>query len=308
MSERCAVLNYGSALAGPLNRLLCWTSPKKGLDGVPDESESRVAAICMQKDEGELIRSWILHHANVFGAENIFVLDNVSEDVMTLAVLDWAERCGVNVIRRVEDFERKGIEVSNLIDSLRDQYEWFVPLDSDEFIGVYSDGKLSMERQAILSELQALQPDKIVRMGHYIWAIPGSSLGYYTEARKVIVPSSQKVQLDLGFHLFSWDASSFGNTVDDGLFQPANLCYVHLHNRPYEKALASARKKLARRVKSFSPEDLESYSGAGKHLVRYFFMTPEEYDESFPAGTVNVERCFFDAGLVQPFSPVDTSA
>lgn len=269
------------------------------------QDKLQAAAICMQKDEGGLLRAWIIHHSNVFGAENVFILDNVSADRQTLAILDWAERCGVNVIRGVEQFERKGIEVTNLIDSLRGRYDWFVPLDADEFIGIYRNGKLCMERCAILSELRMLWSDKIVRMLHYIWSIPGSPLGYYTEARKVIVPSALQVRLDVGFHLFSWDPASYGNTVSDDLFQASNIAYAHMHNKPYEKLLEAARSKLSSRVTSFNKEDLETYSGAGKHLIRYFFMTKDEYESSFPLGTIDLERCFFEAGLGIPFSCVD---
>lgn len=268
-------------------------------------SKLRVAAICMQKNEGGLIRSWITHHANTFGAENVFVLDNVSMDAQTLAILDWAERCGVNIIWGIEEFARKGIEVNALIDSLRGKYDWFIPLDADEFVGVYRNNRLCMQRHAIMSELQMLCPDKLVRMSNYVWSIPGSPLGYYTEARKVIVPSALHVRLDLGFHLFSWEPGSYGNTVNDDLFQNSNLSYTHLHNKPYDRLLDSARSKLTGRVKSFDLKDLKEYSGDGRHVIRYFFMTKDEYENSFPLGTIDLERCFFDAGLCLPFSPAD---
>lgn len=262
----------------------------------------KAAAICMQKNEGRLIQSWILHHSNLFGAENLYVFDNVSEDDHTKLVLSWASDCGVNVIYGVKDFETKGVQVRNKINSLRHQYDWFFPLDADEFLGIYRNGKFSLKRELLFSELEMMRDDKIIRMSNYIWSIPLSPMGYYTEARKVVIPKSVDVALDIGFHLFSWDRDSYGNTVSDDFFQPSNIAYAHMHNKPYDKLIKSARAKLSGRVNSFERRDLEKYSGAGRHLVQYFMMNEEQYNSRFPKGEIHLSKCFLDAGLVAPFS------
>ena len=262
----------------------------------------RVAAICMQKNESSLIETWVLHHANLFGAENVFVLDNQSDDLETCRVLKWAESCGVNVLYDFENFEFKGREVRSLINKHRAEYDWFVPLDADEFLGVFRNGSFAMRRSVVLSEFEMMRRDKIIRMSKYVWCIPRSPLGYFTEARKVIIPQPVDVPLDIGFHLYSWDEGSTGNTVADDLFQQSHLAYAHFHNKPYHKVIASAKLKLAARVPSFSAEDLNKYTGAGRHLIQYFNKTEDEYNKSFPSGTVNLTKAFFEAGLVAPFS------
>jgi len=258
--------------------------------------------MCMQKNEGALIRTWILHHAQVFGAENVFILDNISTDKLTCDVLRWASSCGVNVIYGLENFEYKGREITKLINSQRERYEWFFPLDADEFVGVYRNGNFSMDRSIIHGELHMMDPNMIIRMSNYVWSIPKSPMGYYTEARKVIIPRAIDVPLDIGFHLYSWDPESVGNTVSDDLFQQSSIAYAHIHNKPYDKLIASAKLKLASRVKSFEVKDLKSYSGAGRHLIQYFLKNEDEYNSSFPTGTINLTQSFFDAGLTAPFS------
>ncbi|MCZ0964445.1 glycosyltransferase family 2 protein [Paracoccus benzoatiresistens] len=262
----------------------------------------KACAICMQKNEGRLLQAWTLHHSNIFDAENVYILDNQSDDHNTKSVLEWAESCGVNVLRGFDNFEFKGIEVSNLIQKINGQYDWFLPLDADEFVGVYKSGLFSMDRQDILHELRFSDPSKIIRMSNYVWSIPNSLMGYYTEARKTVIPRDLNIRLDIGFHLYSWDPACPGDTVASELFQKSSLCFAHIHNKPYDELIRSAKLKLEKRVASFDRETLVNYKGAGNHLIKYFLMTRDEYESSFPQGKIPLGKAFFDAGLSLPFS------
>jgi hypothetical protein len=68
---------------------------------------ARVACTVMQKNEGTLLRPFLRYHAALFGAENIYVVDNGSTDLAVIGELAAAEREGVCIDRThgtIEDY------------------------------------------------------------------------------------------------------------------------------------------------------------------------------------------------------------
>ena len=49
---------------------------------------ARVACVMMQKNEGELLRSWIEYYSHLFGRHNLFIYDNDSNDHLTVSILN----------------------------------------------------------------------------------------------------------------------------------------------------------------------------------------------------------------------------
>ena len=72
--------------------------------------------VCVQKNEKNLLRTWVTHHANIFGHKSLIIIDDQSDDPLTLGILEQAVEQGVNVIRSSKSaFEDKGILISNII-------------------------------------------------------------------------------------------------------------------------------------------------------------------------------------------------
>lgn len=72
----------------------------------------KVAVLMMQKDEYRLLEPWILHHAELFGLENLYVYDNGSTDERCLSVLKKYSEKGMSVVydrRTFEDFNTRHI-------------------------------------------------------------------------------------------------------------------------------------------------------------------------------------------------------
>lgn len=255
----------------------------------------------MQKNEGPLLFSWLTYHISLFGAESIYLFDNMSSDFLTIECLDWAEAQGATIIRNCAEFEKKGVLVTDAIKQLAGKYDWFFPLDADEFITKKNGNLVSGKPEDIFEEINRMDKTKLVRIPHYFWNIPYSSDGYYTPAKKVMVPSGFNVKLDIGFHLFSWEKSKFGDTIDSALLQPTELCYLHFHNKPFPRVLDAARMKLAARLKGFTRNELNEYKGAGNHLCKYFLMSEVDYMEGFTKKEVTLNEAFASHGLSVPF-------
>jgi hypothetical protein len=93
----------------------------------------------MQKNEGTLLRPFLRYHAALFGAENIYVVDNGSTDLAVIGELAAAEREGVCIDRThgtIEDYLAKGNIIGDLVKRLDqdEKYDFYILLDCDEFV------------------------------------------------------------------------------------------------------------------------------------------------------------------------------
>ena len=62
----------------------------------------------MQKNEADLLRPWVAYHAYLFGAENLYIFDNGSDDPDVIQQLEYVEGQGVTVDRsHPKEYERK---------------------------------------------------------------------------------------------------------------------------------------------------------------------------------------------------------
>lgn len=99
---------------------------------LPEGELPTVAAITMARDEGTMIRHWVDHYAGQLGAENVFVIDDHSQDGST-------DDLRATVLRfpylRKYGFEpsRMGT-VTNFANSLLFSYDAVLFCDADEFV------------------------------------------------------------------------------------------------------------------------------------------------------------------------------
>lgn len=244
----------------------------------------KVGAITMQRDEADLLQAWVSYYSHLLGAENLTILNNGASDERTQRALQCAARAGVRIIP-VEGgsyFARKGELISSYI---REQagYDWIIPADVDEFAGSMVHGKFSTARADLFGQLHAADESgrKLVRVNSAIWNIPHSTRGYAQPMKKIIAKPSAGVELDLGFHLYSWNTMS--DMVDPATLYQSQVCYLHFHNRPLAELQERARLKLKDRMPDFRPERLRSYDGIGVHLAPYLLYSETDYLASLPS-------------------------
>lgn len=265
----------------------------------------RVAILCMQKNEGELLNVWIEYHALLFGYDSLFLIDNGSTDSVTLGILKLAIEKGATVINASsqEDFEKKGVLISKIISENQSNFDWFIPLDCDELMGIIDEkNNFISEKNSLMEELFRLgQIGKpLGKVTKYLWNIPHTSLAYYGEIKKVILNRYSDVVLDTGFHLYDYQTGKY--TVNEKLFEESKIGYIHFHNKDYVRLIASSREKLKLRVSDFKRNTIIKHKGKGEHLVKNFLMTPDEYQKSFPQGTFSLIPLFEKLGMPIPFS------
>lgn len=266
--------------------------------------------VTMQKDEGDLLKTWVEYHAKLFGYRGIHIVDNGSTDPTTLAHLGWAEGEGAKVYVRPKptDFERKGIIVSEILNEHCAGYDVCFPLDSDEYVAGYEGRKPTSADAVIERELRAfLDSGKpLMRLRTCLWNVPGTTSGYFSPHYKVGTRPEYKVTLDLGLHLF--DHAKGKDTVDPDLLHRPGLGLMHFHNRSFEEVRRRARAKLRYRLKDFEPETLKAYRGAGGHLIKYFQMEEADYYRQFDKLEADMGDAFGRFGLAVPFSDCERPA
>lgn len=259
----------------------------------------RVAILVFQRNEGALLKQWFDYHSTIVPPHDIYVFDNLSDDTSTISNMDHIEKNKGNVLRGWEDFEKKGAVLSQFMRRSKHLYDWFVPLDCDEFLTTLRNGQLEASPAAILERL-ATAERPLLRVDQYILNVPHTSLGYRYSAKKLIVRSGTDVELDKGYHRYDWHNNK--DTVEPSLVEKTDICYLHFHNKPFPDLIRSAQAKMRRRVPDFTRRTLERYTGEGQHLIKYFFMSPVEYLESLERGTIDMSPAFERAGVSVPFT------
>ncbi|GEP07376.1 glycosyltransferase family 2 protein [Methylobacterium oxalidis] len=267
----------------------------------------RVALITMQKNEDRLLDCWIKYHGDIFGRDNLFIFDNGSTSEEVKETLRTAACSGTNVSYAYPqpiDFERKGEIVAGCMQELRHRYDFFVPLDVDEFLDLETDMPFTADASSLMSEFERLKTKarRYFRIEKCYNNIPHSCYVKKGVTKKLIVGSGEQFKLDNGFHLYDWLSGM--DTVPGGVVEKCNFVHVHFHSRDFEGLLESAREKLKLRVPNFRGFTLANYTGHGLHVAPYFGMSPQEYSQRDSLdGAVDISQAWKMKGLGDvPFS------
>jgi hypothetical protein len=233
----------------------------------------------MQQDETQLLEPWLLYHGDLFGFENLVVLDHGSNEPEVIAVMDRFSQAGVTVEhlpREPREYARRAEHVARVIRALdaTTDYDFVLPLDCDEFLTVFDNGSLSACPVVIHAAFNSLIGEKraidVELLCDNVFDRPGWFAA--NDVGKRFLPAGGLLDIDVGFH-------NLRSRLADGK-REAPFCYLHFHNKPLPVLLAHARRKLEMRVDHRDTDALVNYRGDGMHLVKYFFMTQEEYAAS----------------------------
>jgi hypothetical protein len=236
----------------------------------------RIACLMMLRDEFLLLKPWLLYHAYLFGLENLYVYDNGSRDESVLAILRSFAAAGVNVDfshPTMADFSKKGEIIGNRIKEFKNagSYDMALALDCDEFVALAGAAGPCISRTEILAEIERIHAaGAICQTARCFYNVPGY-LDQFWLARhwKCIVPVQTFRGIDHGFHrAVIAKGEDYGATW---------LTHFHLHHKPFDHLIDGVKKKLEGLVDISDIAALNAYRGEGLHLVKYLFMTREQY-------------------------------
>ena len=254
---------------------------------------SSVACIMMQKNEDLLIELWLLHHAELFGFENLYVYDNGSTSSHVVGVLRRYEVIGVKVFwdrSTPRDFDLKGWIIGDLIKELEieKKYDFYFPLDCDEFVALAEEGGFTASRNKVLAFLRSRKGcSRVLRVSHCLMNVAGSlDVFGIVGHQKSIVPAGHFRSIDHGFHEAELESGkAFYNTP---------IVHIHMHNKPFAILLEHAKDKLRPYVDVDDQDALRDFNGVGAHLKKYFF----DYEVAYKSSLDWAPRVRFE-GLLQ---------
>lgn len=110
----------------------------------------KVIICTMVKNEDDIVEDWILYHGNIFGYENLIIIDNISTDA-TYDICQKYVSKGITLIRE-EQYTMKGTYMTHYM--RHTNCDIFFPLDIDEFIVNYNKDTNSIETTSIITELK----------------------------------------------------------------------------------------------------------------------------------------------------------
>lgn len=240
-----------------------------------------VKVVMMQKDEGDRLAKWLAHYSDLFGYDNLTILDNGSTDERTIALLNDAERRGVSLrwdLTALHDFQRKGGHIANIIrwwDSVY-EYDFALPVDCDELLAVFTPYGLSYEKGAIHAAFDALKGQQCAfRIATSLFNVPERA-GWYAPVRS--------------FHKGFVAAKTIAG-CDDGQHEPRShvqdeivntlFTYVHDHYRSYEQWRQLLKIKVQGLVDPDDEDALREYlntpNAESAHAAAGLLVSREEY-------------------------------
>lgn len=249
----------------------------------------------MQKDEEDLFPAFIKYYGEAFGYNHIHVIDNGSSSAMN-GTLNHAQSLGVHVNRDFntpQDFERKGAILGDVINANQDNYDVFLPLDCDEFIGLKNpDGTYSCHVDDLRAFFASLAPgayrtterirNNLSDLEHFFT---------YRGKAKIFLVKASVAGLDVGLH-----GCKQPNTVSD-----SPLCHFELHNKPFDVLQQHARNKMELRVDVDDMDALNQYSGKGIHLIRFLRKNAKAHYFA----SLEKQTWFHTLALQQAFAKID---
>lgn len=235
----------------------------------------------MVKDEVDIIREWIIFHGELFGYENIYIIDNYSSDGTYEIIEEYKDK--IHIFRE-KNYLQKGILMKKLIDIFCDTNDIAFPIDIDEFIVYYDNDKVFVDKKIINDYINNL-PDMYVYKANYISSVISDNTDYgYDNAI---------LQCKYGFYdNYGENAKTFfklknyngdidhGNHIQTKNYHLTKICLVHYHLRN----LNQIKKKIYNNVIGLGyPNDLNKLKKiiqnnnncAGNHHVNNYICILE---------------------------------
>jgi hypothetical protein len=201
----------------------------------------------MVKGEVDIVEDWVIYHGEIFGYNNIYVIDNYSLDGTFEKLIELKNEKNIHVCR-LKDYKKKGLYMTNFIKQICSN-EIAFPIDIDEFIVYYNKNTntINCDKDLILNYINRLIKAPVYKM-NYIFSKILNDNGYGRAA----VESTNGVYIDYGANAKSFFHSVlFKGVIDHGNHYSVpnyiltDLCLIHFHERNLEQM----KKKIYNNVK-----------------------------------------------------------
>jgi hypothetical protein len=208
--------------------------------------------ILITKNEKSLIKPWIKYHGNIFGYDNLHIIDD-SDDADILNYYDSLNNLGIHFYQENNNLNTVEYRFNEIMKSLKDKCDFIIKLDTDEFIGAYNQAEdtISVDQSDIYDILDSLDTSNGLKYksSYTIISIPNNlqdniincttfKKPCYTEY-KTFFNSKTFLYCDLGSH----NGQVIGPYSSEE-FNKTNLAIIHYHFCDYETYLHNCKKAI----------------------------------------------------------------
>lgn len=197
-----------------------------------------------------MLRSWVLHHGDLLGFENIHVIDN-SDDVRAVEYLRRSvSKYGMSVNFSTAGMMQLSDEMTKAALGMRSQCEFIFKLDTDEFLAVHNEtDKSTMVDPHAFEEVMTSLPPHVEKFGIPFCQLmarqktcddPALATNHHAVTTggppKHFYNSKMLTSIDLGSHV--------GATSTASKILSSPLLILHMHMQCYEVYIRNLKKAL----------------------------------------------------------------
>lgn len=219
------------------------------------EDVPTACVIIITRNEWPLIRSSVLHHGDLFGFENVHVIDNSDDPIVIDYLEKAASKYDVSVTFSTVGLGDLGDEITTAMLSKRHLCDFFFKLDTDEFLAVHDEATKSVlvDKSTFLRSLQKLPVDgqkyeisqRMEVMVQDTCEDPTLATNFYPLDRsghmsKFFFLSKSLLMIDLGSHNGRIDPA-----INQTYAHPSDIMILHFHNKCHDTYIRNMKEALA---------------------------------------------------------------
>lgn len=116
--------------------------------------ELTIKCFCQARNEVDIIEDWILYHGYLFGMDNVYVLDDGSDDGTEKVLEKYQGRAKIVWLDKPHrGLREKSENLGRIMEKERRKADVLIPLDADEFIALPGSCDRTRIRKSIANEL-----------------------------------------------------------------------------------------------------------------------------------------------------------
>ena len=259
-----------------------------------------VKIVLMTKNEKFLIKKWIQYHGEIFGYENLHIIDD-SDDCDVLNYYKSISHLPIHFYRNNNNLNTLEVYINDVMKSIKNDCDFMIKLDTDEFISIYNKTKdISICKEIIRNSFDNLVINGYkYKCSYTMNALPLESREdpleyiYFTQpwhtTFKTFFYSKTYLNCDLGSHV----GTVISPYQQHGIENETNILIIHYHNQNFETYIENTKRAMISHKYIDSNDDIEtqvkkisalySLPIASGHKVKIYhrFLTDVDYKNKY---------------------------
>jgi len=271
--------------------------------------KKKMKIVLMTKNEKYLIKHWIDYHGEIFGYDNLHIIDD-SDDIDVLNYYKTIEDLGITFYKNpLSNLNNLDDTITSVMHSLKNQCDFLIKLDTDEFIGRYdkNTNNISIDKEDILQSINLLDINgNKYRILYTTISAPGKDYNnplecktfyqpLFTDGYKSFFYSGTFAYCDLGSH-----CGSLISGYDTNVYNTTDLITVHYHNQKFNQYIDNCKRACLSHGFVLNDDSTETqitklYANlnniSGHKVLGYYkYLTEPNYKEEYYMKFKNLDK------------------